>query len=65
MREYHPKIAARIEAARAMPTERCRERFDVHTSLRFVLGARIYCEVTFSPARTGRASSTARSRSST
>jgi hypothetical protein len=22
MREYHPKIAARIEAARAMPTER-------------------------------------------
>lgn len=48
LREYHEKIAARIEAARATPTEPRRERYYVHSSRPFFVGGRIYYEVTFS-----------------
>lgn len=48
LREYHEKIAARIEASRATPTEPRRERYYVHSSRPFFVGGRIYYEVTFS-----------------
>lgn len=48
LREYHEKIADRIEAARATPTEPRRERYYVHSSRPFFVGHRIYYEVTFS-----------------
>jgi energy-coupling factor transporter ATP-binding protein EcfA2 len=50
LREYHEKIAARIEAARATPVEPRRERYYVHSSRPFFVGGRIYYEVTFSVA---------------
>lgn len=50
LREYHEKIAARIEAARVTPTEPRRERYYVHGSRPFFVDGRIYYEVTFSPA---------------
>lgn len=50
LREYHEKIAERIEAARATPTEPRGERYYVHSSRPFFTGGRIYYEVTFSPA---------------
>ncbi|MDF2826754.1 MAG: helicase [Mycobacterium sp.] len=50
LREYHEKIAARIEAARVTPTEPRRERYYVHSSRPFFVDGRIYYEVTFSPA---------------
>lgn len=48
LREYHEKIAERIEAARATRTEPRRERYYVHSSRPFFVGGRIYYEVTFS-----------------
>jgi hypothetical protein len=48
LREYHEKIAERIEAARATTTEPRRERYYVHSSRPFFDGGRIYYEVTFS-----------------
>lgn len=48
LREYYERIAARIEAARATPTEPRRERYYVHSSRPFFVGGRIYYEVTFS-----------------
>jgi hypothetical protein len=50
LREYHEKIAERIEAARATQTERHRERYYIHSSRPFFSGGRIYYEVTFSAA---------------
>lgn len=50
LREYHEKIAERIEAARTKPTEPRRERYYVHSSRPFFVGGRIYYEVTFSVA---------------
>lgn len=48
LREYHEKIAARIEASRAKPAERRRERYYVHSSRPFFVCGVIYYEVTFS-----------------
>ncbi|MHA3834869.1 ATP-dependent DNA helicase [Terrabacter sp. AAH1] len=48
LREYHQKIAERVEAARATPTEPRRERYYVHSSRPFFVGGRIFYEVTFS-----------------
>lgn len=48
MREYHEKIAARIDAVRATPAAPRRERYYVHSSRPFFVGGRIYYEVTFS-----------------
>lgn len=48
LREYHEKIAERIEAARSTPTEPRRERYYIHSARPFFVGGRIYYEVTFS-----------------
>lgn len=48
LREYHEKIASRIDAARETSTEPRRERYYVHSSRPFFVGGRIYYEVTFS-----------------
>lgn len=50
LREYHEKIAARVEATHASSTEPRRERYYIHSSRPFFIGGRIYYEVTFSPA---------------
>lgn len=48
LRDYHEKIAERIEAGRATPVEPRRERYYVHSSRPFFVDGRIYYEVTFS-----------------
>ncbi|MGW4394892.1 ATP-dependent DNA helicase [Amycolatopsis nivea] len=48
LREYHEKIAERIDAVRATQTEPRRERYYIHSSRPFFCGGRIYYEVTFS-----------------
>ncbi len=48
LREYHEKIAERIEAVRGTPTEPRRERYYVHSSRPLFVGGRIYYEVTLS-----------------
>ena len=48
LREYHEKIAARIEAIRSTPKDRCpRDRYYIHKTRPFFLGGHIYYEVTF------------------
>jgi len=48
LREYHEKIAARVEAARSTPPSRSsRDRYYIHKTRPFFLGGRIYYEVTF------------------
>ncbi len=48
LREYHEKIAARIEAVRSTRPDRgARERYYIHKTRPFFLGGRIYYEVTF------------------
>ncbi len=50
LREYHEKIAARIEAVRTTPSGRSRstrDRYYIHKTRPFFLGGRIYYEVTF------------------
>jgi len=50
LREYHEKIAARIEAIRLTPPNNStdsRERYYIHKTHPFFLGGRIYYEVTF------------------
>ncbi|MPS29141.1 MAG: helicase [Alcaligenaceae bacterium] len=48
LREYHEKIAARIEAARSSPrNDAHRERYYIHNTRPFFVGGRIYYEVTF------------------
>jgi energy-coupling factor transporter ATP-binding protein EcfA2 len=49
LREYHNKIAARIDRARTTPSPNPRrERYYLHSSRPFIVGNRIYYEVTFS-----------------
>ncbi|AKE01170.1 helicase (plasmid) [Rhodococcus erythropolis] len=50
LRDYHEKIAERIEAVRTTQAEHRRERYYVHGSRPFFFGGRIYYEVTFSAA---------------
>lgn len=51
LREYHEKIAARIDAARATTSAQPRSaRYYVHSARPFFVGGRIYYEVTFSTA---------------
>ncbi len=48
LREYHEKIAARIEAVRSTPPDSStRDRYYIHKTRPFFLGGRIYYEVTF------------------
>lgn len=48
LREYHEKIAARIEAARLSgPESYARDRYYIHKTRPFFVGGRIYYEVTF------------------
>lgn len=48
LREYHEKIAARIEAARSSrPDSSPRDRYYIHKTRPFFVGGRIYYEVTF------------------
>jgi len=48
LREYHEKIAARIEAVRSvLPDSRTQDRYYIHKTRPFFLGGRIYYEVTF------------------
>lgn len=50
LREYHEKIAARIEAIYLTPTNNStdsRERYYIHKTRPFFVGGRIYYEVTF------------------
>jgi hypothetical protein len=50
LREYQEKIAARIELARATPPPRdssARDRYYIHKTRPFLVGGRIYYEVTF------------------
>lgn len=50
LREYHEKIAARIEAVRITPPDiraDSRERYYIHKTRPFFVGGRIYYEVTF------------------
>lgn len=48
LREYHEKIAARIEAARSSrPDSSPRDRYYIHRTRPFFVGGRIYYEVTF------------------
>jgi hypothetical protein len=48
LREYHEKIAARIEVVRLTPPDsRTRERYYIHKTRPFFLAGRIYYEVTF------------------
>lgn len=48
LREYHEKIAERIEAIRTTRSEPRRERYYVHSSRPFFFGGRIYYEITYS-----------------
>ncbi|MFF0772253.1 ATP-dependent RecD-like DNA helicase [Nonomuraea wenchangensis] len=51
LREYHQKIAARIEAARSAPPDNStRARYYIHKTRPFFTSGRIYYEVTFFPA---------------
>lgn len=50
LREYHEKIAERIETARATRASTRRERYYIHSSRPFFTGGRVYYEVTFSVA---------------
>jgi hypothetical protein len=50
LREYHEKIAERIEAARATQASTRRERYYVHSSRPFFTRGRVFYEVTFSAA---------------
>lgn len=48
LREYHEKIAARIEASRSSRPDRgARDRYYIHKTRPFFVGGRIYYEVTF------------------
>ena len=48
LREYHEKIAARIEAVRSIrPDSSTRDRYYIHKTRPFFAGGRIYYEVTF------------------
>ena len=48
LREYHEKIAARIELVRSTPPDsRARSRYYIHKTRPFFVGGRIYYEVTF------------------
>lgn len=48
LREYHEKIAARIESVRSTPVDsRERSRYYIHKTRPFFVGGRIYYEVTF------------------
>ena len=48
LREYHEKIAAKIEAVRSTPLEdSIRGRYYIHKTRPFILGEHIYYEVTF------------------
>lgn len=48
LREYHQKIAARIESVRSTKLDRhSRERYYIHKTRPFFVGGRIYYEVTF------------------
>ena len=48
LREYHEKIAARIESVRSTPPDsRARSRYYIHKTRPFFVGGRIYYEVTF------------------
>jgi len=48
LREYHEKIAARIEAVRSTPPDSStRDRYYIHKTSPFFVGRRIYYEVTF------------------
>jgi hypothetical protein len=48
LREYHEKIAKRIESVRSAPSnDRRRDRYYVHKTRPFFVGGRIYYEVTF------------------
>ena len=48
LREYHEKIAARIEAVRSSrPNSSARDRYYIHKTRPFFVGGRIYYEVTF------------------
>ena len=50
LREYHEKIAARIEAVRsARPDRGARDRYYIHKTRPFFVGGCIYYEVTFYP----------------
>jgi len=47
LREYHEKIAARIESVRSTPPDsRARSRYYIHKTRPFFVGGRIYYEVT-------------------
>lgn len=50
LREYHQKIAARIDEVLSSPAEGRSERYYVHSSRPFFVSGRIYHEVTFSVA---------------
>jgi hypothetical protein len=48
LREYHEKIAARVEAVRSSrPDSSARDRYYIHKTRPFFVGGRIYYEVTF------------------
>jgi hypothetical protein len=48
LREYHEKIATRIEAVRSTPPDNStQDRYYIHKTCPFFLGSRIYYEVTF------------------
>ncbi len=47
LREYHEKIAARIEAVRPTPPNSDRARYYIHKTRPFFVDGRIYYEVTF------------------
>jgi len=48
LREYHEKIAARIESVRSSrPSSSTRDRYYIHKTRPFFVGGRIYYEVTF------------------
>jgi hypothetical protein len=48
LREYHEKIAARIDASPKTPSEHRGERYYIHGARPFFVDGRIYYEVTFS-----------------
>lgn len=47
MREYHEKIAARIEAMHSTRSSSARDRYYIHKTRPFFVGGRVYYEVTF------------------
>lgn len=47
LREYHEKIAARIEAVRSISPDSSRHRYYIHKTRLFFVGGLIYYEVTF------------------